>query len=36
MGYFKPIMIYFGVEWSVISSYLAVQVASRAVIWYGI
>ena len=26
MGYFKPIMVYFGVYWPVISSYLAVQV----------
>ena len=26
MGYFKPILIYFGVWWPIISSYLAVQV----------
>ena len=26
MGYFKPIMAYFGVWWPIISSYLAVQV----------
>ena len=29
MGYFKPIMVYFGVEWPTISSYLAVQVCQR-------
>ena len=27
LGYFKPIMVYFGVQWPIISSYLAVQVA---------
>ena len=26
MGYFEPIMVYFGVQWPIISSYLAVQV----------
>ena len=25
MGYFKPVMVYFGVEWPTICSYLAVQ-----------
>ena len=25
MGYFKPRMVYLGVEWPIISSYLAVQ-----------
>ena len=31
MGYFKPIMVYFGVSWPVISSHLAAQVHS----WVG-
>ena len=29
MGYFKPKMVYFGVKWPLISSYLAVQVNMR-------
>ena len=35
MGYFKPRMVYFGVEWPIISSYLAVQVGI-VVVQYGI
>ena len=29
MGYFKPIMAYYGVKWPIISSYLAVQEFAR-------
>ena len=35
LGYFKPIMVYFGVWWPLISSYVAVQAGryTSAILW---